>query len=287
MARLIAGVVERNGLMDQPLVVVNKAGGAGAEGFLEAKGAAGDPHKLVIALSNVFTTPLGTGASFSFKDLTPIAMIALDNFVLWVNAESPYQSAEQYIEAAIEAGEGAFRMAGTGTRQEDQIITIDLERQTGAKFTYVPFKSGGQVASELVRGNVDSTVSNPVEAVAHWRAGALRPLCVLAAERLSYDAKVTEDAAWSDIPTCRESDVDVEYQMLRGMFLPGEVPEEAVDYYLALLDEVRETPEWQELMEEGAFEQRSMSGAELAAWLDATEQRHIDLMTAAGFLVQH
>src|SRR3569623_3141510 len=64
MARLIQGVVAKHNLMKQPLVVVNKSGGAGAEGFLDVKGAKGDPHKLVITLSKLFTTPLATGVKF-------------------------------------------------------------------------------------------------------------------------------------------------------------------------------------------------------------------------------
>ena len=84
MARFLQGVVAKHSLMKQPLVVVNKAGGAGAEGFLEVKSAKGDPHKIVITLSNLFTTPLGTGVPFNWKDMTPVSMLALDQFVLWV-----------------------------------------------------------------------------------------------------------------------------------------------------------------------------------------------------------
>src|SRR3982750_3828240 len=84
MARLIQGVVGKHNLMKQPLLVVNKAGGAGAEGFLDIKGAKGDPHKLVVTLSNLFTTPLATGVPFNWRDMTPVSMMALDNFVLGV-----------------------------------------------------------------------------------------------------------------------------------------------------------------------------------------------------------
>ena len=92
MARVIQGIVSKHSLMRQPLVVVNKAGGAGAEGFLEAKGARGNPHMLVITLSNLFTTPLATGVPFNWRDLTPVKMLALDEFVLWVNAASPWKT---------------------------------------------------------------------------------------------------------------------------------------------------------------------------------------------------
>jgi tripartite-type tricarboxylate transporter receptor subunit TctC len=92
MARLLQGVVTKNNLMKQPLIVVNKSGGAGAEGFLAVKEAKGDPHKIIITLSNLFTTPLATGVPFNWKDLTPVAMLALDQFVLWVNAGDTLQN---------------------------------------------------------------------------------------------------------------------------------------------------------------------------------------------------
>src|SRR5215470_15910944 len=93
MARMLQGVITKNNLMKQPMIVVNKSGGAGAEGFLAMKEAKGDPNKIIITLSNLFTTPLATGVPFNWKDLTPVAMLALDQFVLWVNAETPNKSA--------------------------------------------------------------------------------------------------------------------------------------------------------------------------------------------------
>ena len=82
MARFIQGVVAKHKLMAQPIVVVNKSGGAGAEGFLDVKGDKGNAHKIVITLSNLFTTPLATGVPFNWRDLTPVQMLALDQFVL-------------------------------------------------------------------------------------------------------------------------------------------------------------------------------------------------------------
>src|SRR4029077_7762928 len=70
MARVIQGIVTKHNLMKQSMVVINKPGGAGAEGFLDVKGAAKDPHKIIITLSNLFTTPLATGVPFNWRDLT-------------------------------------------------------------------------------------------------------------------------------------------------------------------------------------------------------------------------
>ena len=287
MARFIQGVVTKHNLMSQPLVVVNKSGGAGAEGFLDIKGTPRDPHKLVITLSNVFTTPLATGTPFSWRDLTPVSMLALDQFVLWVNAKSPFQTAVEYLEAVKAGNNRQFSMGGTGSRQEDQIITAALERLTGGKkFTYVPFSGGGAVAVQLVGGHVDSTVNNPIEAVAQWRAGNIRPLCLFDGMRSPYTGKVTESMAWSDIPTCKEAGVDVEYQMLRGIFMSPGVTEEQVSFYVELLDKVLQTPDWQQFMEQGAFNQTPMTGSSYRAWLEAADKRHFELMKEAGFLAE-
>ena len=99
MARVMQGIITKHNLSKQSVVVINKSGGAGGEGFLDAKNAKGDPHKLIITLSNLFTTPLATGIPFNWKDLTPVAMMALDEFVLWVNADKPYKTAKDYIDA--------------------------------------------------------------------------------------------------------------------------------------------------------------------------------------------
>jgi len=248
------------------------------------KDAKGDGHKLVITLSNLFTTPLATGVPFSWKDLTPVEMMALDEFVLWVNSETPYKTPSEYIEAIKKAGPNKFKMGGTGSKQEDQIVTANIEKKTGAKFTYIPYKGGGEVATQLVGKHVDSTVNNPIEAVAQWRAGSLRPLCVFDTKRMLYPTKVTKDMAWQDIPTCKESGLDVDYLMLRGIFMPGGVSPDMVAYYVGVLDKVRETPEWKKFLEDGAFNTSHMTGKEYADWVAKNEELHRSLMKEAGFL---
>jgi tripartite-type tricarboxylate transporter receptor subunit TctC len=286
MARLIQGIVVKHNLMKEPLVVVNKSGGAGAEGFLSVKDAKGDPHKIIITLSNLFTTPMATGVPFSWKDMTPVAMLALDQFVLWVNADTPYKSAAEYIAAVKAAGPNKMKMAGTGSKQEDQILTVGLEKATGTKFIYIPFKGGGDVAVQLVGKHVDSTVNNPIEAVAQWRAGSLRPLCVFDDERMPYKAKITDTMSWNDIPTCKEAGVPTDYVMLRGIFMPPGVTADQQAYYVELMKKVRATPDWKEYMEKGAFNQSFMVGADYVKWVDAAEKNHRQLMTEAGFLAK-
>jgi putative tricarboxylic transport membrane protein len=285
MARFIQGVVAKNNLAKQPIITVNKSGGAGAEGFLEVKKSVGDPHTIIITLSNLFTTPNATGVPFSWKDLTPVAMLALDQFVLWVNAESPYKTAKEYIAAVKAAEDKSFKMGGTGSKQEDQIITVALEKLTAPKkFTFIPYAGGGAVAVQLVGNHVNSTVNNPIEAVSQWKAGALRPLCLFDTKRSVYTQKVTATMAWSDIPTCREAGVDMDYQMLRGIFMSPGVKSEHVAYYVDLFKRVMATDDWKRFMEDGAFNQTFMTGDEFKAWVEANDKLHYGLMKDAGFL---
>ena len=286
MARFIQGIVAKNNLMAQPIVVVNKSGGAGAEGFLDVKGDKGNPHKIIITLSNLFTTPLATGVPFNWRDLTPVSMMALDQFVLWVNAESPYQTPKDFFEALKSGPDRSIKMGGTGSKQEDQIITVMLEKAAGKKMTYVPYKGGGEVAVQLVGNHVNATVNNPIEAESHWRAGKLRALCVFDAQKLPYTKKVTATQSWADLPTCASAGLPAEYVMLRGIFMaPGVTPEQT-KFYVDLMAKVRALPEWQEFMKKGAFNTTTMSGQAYADWVAKNEQLHRVLMREAGFLAQ-
>ncbi|MCF8476579.1 MAG: tripartite tricarboxylate transporter substrate binding protein [Pseudolabrys sp.] len=283
MAQLIQGIIQKHNLMPTSMVVISKKGGSGAEGFLYIKNHKDDPHKIIITLSNLFTTPLATGSPFSYKDFTPIAMMALDEFVLWVNSKTAYKSPDEYI-AAVKKPDSKMKMGGTGSKQEDQIITAAIEQKTGVKFTYVPYSGGGAVATQLVGGHIDSSVNNPIEQVAHWRAGSTRALCVFDSQPMPYKAKITADQAWGDIPTCKSKGLDVEYTMLRGVMTTPGVSQDVVDYYVGVMKKVRETPEWKGFMEKGAFNQSFMTGDEFSKWLATAASDHQKLMEKAGFL---
>jgi putative tricarboxylic transport membrane protein len=277
MARLIAGIAEKHKLSPKPFIVVNKAGGAGAEGFLDVKGKKGDAYTIIITLSNLFTTPLHTGIPFNWRDLTPIARLALDQFILWVNADTPYKTAREYIDA-VKAKPTTFKMGGTGSAQEDQILTIQQEQALGVKFIYVPFKGGGEVCVNLVGKHVDSTVNNPIECVSHWKAGRVRPLAVFDKERIPV-------GEWKDIPTVKEAlGVDIHYLMLRGIFGAPDMPKEAVEWYQGFFRKVFETPEWKKYLEDGALKAAYATGPEYVKWVEDNEQLHKDLMAKGGLL---
>lgn len=281
MARFIAQLVTKHKLMAQPISVVNKTGNLGAEGLLDVRAERGNPHKLVITLSSLFTIPLATGIPFSWQELTPVAMLALDQFILWVKADSPHKTAQDFAAALKNSARGSIKLGGTGVKQEDQLLSVLLEAGIGGRLQYVPLKGGGDVANALAAGLVDVTVNNPIEAEALWGKGQVRPLCVFDGARLDYPAKLASGQSWQEVPTCMSAGIPTQYLMLRGIFMaPGTSPDQLA-FYTALLDKVRALPEWKGFMAQGAFRQTSMSGDAFHAWLDRTEHFHKVLMREA------
>ena len=175
MARFIQGVVTKHNLMKQPIVVVNKAGGAGAEGFLEVKGSKGDPHKIIITLSNLFTTPLATGMPFNWKDLTPVAMLALDQFVLWVNARRPTRPPRTTSTRSRPAPTASSRWAAPApsrkTRSSRSRSSADRRQEVHLRAVRAAARS--RCSSSASTSN--STVNNPIEAVAQWQGRHAAP----------------------------------------------------------------------------------------------------------------
>jgi putative tricarboxylic transport membrane protein len=285
MARMMQAAIQKNNLMKQPVVVSLKGGASGAEALIYMKSNAGDPNKVLIAYSLIYMLPLTAKIPFNWRELTPVSLIALDEFVLWTNTTLPYKSVKDFTDAARKA-DPQFKMGGTGSKREDHVLTVFLEKKTGAKFAYLPYKSGGEAATQLVGNHTASNVNNPSENLEVWRAGQVRPLCVFSKERIQYKTKVTESMSWNDIPTCKEQGVDVTYQMLRAMFLPGKVTPDQVAFYNDLFKKVTQTPEYKDYMEKQALKPAYLSGNELVKFLEEDDALNKSLLTEAGFVAQ-
>src|SRR5262249_13180507 len=100
MARMIQAAVQKNNLMKQPMVVSLKGGASGAEALIYMKGSDGDAHKFLIAYSLIYTLPLSAKIPFDWRNLTPVALVALDQFVLWTNTSLPYKTVKEFTDAA-------------------------------------------------------------------------------------------------------------------------------------------------------------------------------------------
>ena len=283
MARMLQAAVQKNSLMKQPMVVSLKGGASGAEGLMYMKSGEGDPHKFIIAYSLIYTLPLSAKIPFNWRELTPVSIVAFDQFVLWDNVQLPYKSVKEFTEAAKSANP-PFKMGGTGSKREDHILTVFMEKRTGAKFVYLPYKSGGEAATQLVGNHTQANVNNPSENIEVWRADQVRALCVFDGARIEYKTKVTATMSWNDIPTCKEQGLDVEYTMLRGIFLPAKVSAEQTAFYVDLFKKIAQTPEYKDYMEKQALKPASLTGPDMVKFLEKDEELHKQLMTEAGFV---
>jgi len=282
MARMMQAAIQKNNLMKQPIVVSLKGGASGAEALMYMKSSEADPNKVLIAYSLIYMLPLSAKIPFNWRELTPVSVVALDQFVLWDNVEGP-KTVKEFIETA-KAASAPFKMGGTGSKREDHVLTVFIEQQTGAKFSYLPYKSGGEAATQLVGKHTESNVNNPSENLEVWRAGQVRPLCVFDRERISYTSKVTETQSWHDIPTCREEGLDVQYLMLRAMFLPGKVTSEQQAFYVDLFQKVTQTAEYKDYMEKQALKPIFITGSDMVKFLEEDDAVNKTLMTKAGFV---
>jgi putative tricarboxylic transport membrane protein len=285
MARMMQAAIQKNNLMKQPMVVSLKGGASGAEALMYMKSSDGDANKVLIAYSLIYMLPLSAKIPFDWHELTPVSVIALDQFVLWDSATTPYKSVKEFIDAA-KAAASPFKMGGTGSKREDHVLTVFMEKRTGAKFSYLPYKSGGEAATQLVGNHTESNVNNPSENLEVWRAGQVRALCVFDKERIAYKTKVTETQSWNDIPTCKEEGLDVQYLMLRAMFLPGKVTAEQTAFYVDLFKKVSETAEYKDYMEKQALKPIFLTGPDMMKFLEEDDALNKSLMIEAGFVAK-
>ncbi len=270
-ARLVQSVIQKHSLLRVPVIVANKGGGAGTEAFVHGRASAGNPHVVVFGTNNVWLMPLVTRVGYALADLRPVAAMAADEFLLWTHTDAPWSDARGLIAAARERG-GAFRMGGSQARDTDHILTKQIERATGVNMTYVPFRSGGEVAVQLAGGHVDANTNNPAENVAQWRGGRVRPLCVFSQRRLALTEKVHNGIGWADIPTCGEAGIGpAQFNMPRTVWLPARTTDAQLAFWRSLLDQVRQTPEWTEWLQRGSQSAMWRTGAELEALIREDE----------------
>jgi putative tricarboxylic transport membrane protein len=275
LARLLQGLIEQKDLSPLPFVPINKPGGSGAEALRYLLDKDGDDHTVLVTLNSFYTTPLiQKNLGVDVTEFTPIGRMALDTFLLWVNSDKEeIDSLESYVDAAKSAGKD-WKMGGTGSGQEDSILTAMLESEFGLDVTYIPFEGGGTVAKNLVGNHIDSTVNNPAEQIEFMRAGNTKPLVQFTEERME---------AFPDVPTAKELGHDVIYYMQRSINGPPGMSQEAQEWYTQLFQTLFESEEWQSYCQsEGLFCEEWVAGEELAQFHQTQLERHKQLIDQVG-----
>ncbi len=275
MARLMQTIIEKNNLSSKPFIPVNKPGGSGAEALVYMKGKSGDDHTVMVTLNSFYTTPLRQpGLGVKPADFTPIARMAEDTFLLWVNKDSGITNVDEFVAAAKAKG-SEWIMAGTGKAQEDELLTNFLNATYGLSMKYVPYKGGGRVAKELAGKHADSTVNNPSEQLGFYEAGETVPIAAFTAERLDM---------FPDSPTFNELGKPFEYYMQRSVVGPPNMSAEATAYYQDLFLKVYESEEWQKYKKDKSLLGEYMTDGELVAYWEVEEARNAEMLRDGGEL---
>jgi len=274
IARLLQGLIEQKELSPRPFIPINKPGGSGAEALRYLESKAGDNHVVLVTLNSFYTTPIiQSDLGVDVSKFTPIGRMALDTFLLWVHAESDIQDLDSYVKAVSSAGKN-WKVGGTGSGQEDSILTAMMEANWDYKVTYIPFPGGGTVAKNLIGKHIDSTVNNPSEQMAFFKAGQSRPLVQFTSNRM---------AAFPDVPTAKELGHDIEYYMQRSINGPPGMSKEAQEWYINLFKTLYESEEWQTFCTDDGLDCTEwMGGADLAAFHTEQLKRHKDLIDKVG-----
>lgn len=236
-ARTIVKIINDNELAPGVnFTVVNKPGGSGAVGNTYVYNKKDDAHTIMTWVNGQMTSPLVNDAKVGLDEVTPIGTLALDSFLLVVNANSKYETLEDFINAAKENPD-TIAVGGSGKGGEDHIVMYMLEKAAGIDLKYVTFQSGGETTSALMGGHIDAIFTNPNEVLGAIESGDVRAL--------ASSSKDPLEAPFNEVPTFDSKGYgDVYYQQFRGIAGPPEMPAEAVAYYEDILKKVTETEDW-------------------------------------------
>ena len=273
-ARFLIGLNVKHNYISQPIIPVNKPGGAGAVAMQSVLSQKGNGYSILITLNSFITTPLFQNLPFTFRDFTPIALLALDNFPLWVKKDAPWKTAADFV---AEAKKRTIIVGGTGSKQEDEIVFRAIEKIAGTKpFKYVPFKGGGAVAKALVGGHVEATV-NQVSEAGPFYPDYVRPLCVFQDKRLDIPG-------YEDVPTGKEAGIDFSYNMMRAIFAPPGISKEAQDGLVGLFKKISEDKDWVAFAKKTGLQRDFLTGDALMKFCADYEKKHIEIMKAQGWI---
>ena len=275
MARLMQAIAEEEGYAPQPLVPTNKPGGSGAEALVHLNGVSDPDHTIMVTLNSFFTTPLRQpGLGVDILTFAPVGRMAEDTFLLWVHKEENINTFEEFLAAAMERGND-WVMGGTGSNQEDQIITDFLNTNFGLDMKYIPYKGGGAVAKDLAGRNITSSVNNPSEALGFWEAGDVVALVAFTNERLPM---------FPDVPTLKEFGHDFAYTMQRAVVGAPGMSAEAQAFFTDMFDKLYQSDKWQQYRSDKSLMGEYLTGDALRSYWEEQRARHEEMLKASGAL---
>jgi len=277
--RAIITALERDKVLENSFIVVNRTGGgsAAAVNFIHEK--AGDTNTIGI-FSSVWVTDslVQEEAKVTIADLTPVANLVLEPALLVVRADSPYKTLKDFVDAA-KASPGKLKQSGGSVTARDAVVRHVLMANTGAEWAFISFPSGGERVSALLGGHVDMMMIEPSEAGELIRAGRLRALAQIADKRIE---------GFPDVPTLQEAGFDVpNVPQARGIVGPPNMPPEALAYYEDLFKRASRSPSYVKYLADTQLDNAYMDSKALGGFLTEYRDQLRTILTGAGVKVVH
>lgn len=257
-ARFVVDIINREKLLSQPMVVVNKPGGSHsvAANYVATKRA--DPYTvLTIAHSSFLAVPTVSGLDLGLDKFTPLVLFGLDSHTVAVRADSPYKSVKDLIEAAkknpksINVGVGTI--GGTG-----HMVGYLLEKQSGARFNFIGLKGGGEAVVGTLGGHYQLCFENLSEIMEHVNAKKLRILALPTEKRLPF---------LPDVPTLKEQGYPILGGLGRGFLAPAGIPKDAQTALDAAFEKAYRSKAWKDHSAKNMFDDVYLKGPDFEKWL--------------------
>lgn len=261
----IAGRATASGfeeVSDTTITVRNIDGGSGAVGYSEFLGEAGNGNVLLATETALIALPVTQDVEFTYEDFTPIMMLGEDYTLIVVDADSELQTCTDLVDKADSDGTD---VGISGTTGLDNIVFTLMEEETGTSFNRVPFESGGELLTALLGGQIEAISVNPGEVSGQLEAGEVKPLCAAADERYDYEML-------ADVETAAEQGIDVSFAQFRGVLAPGDISEEARDYWIGVGEEFAETEAYTEYIESNMMQPTSAFGDDFTTVLEENDR---------------
>ena len=270
IARFVQSVVDANDMTNRPLVPTNRGGGSGAEALLHLKDARDADHTIMVTLNSFYTTPIRQEAlGVNIETFTPLTMMGVDPFVLWVHKDSGITAFEQYVEK-VKSMNGEYVMGGTGAGQEDSIVIAYMSGAYGLDIKYIPYDGGGAVAKDLAGQQIMATVNNPAEAKGFYEAGQFVPLLAFSDERMG---------AYPNVPTMKEKGHEFSYYNPRAIVGAPGMSDEAAAYYRDIFGKVYESDGWQGYLKAESLSPLPMDEATTRKYWATQVENHRQLLS--------
>ena len=257
-ARAITDFLAKEKVFSQSYLIGNRTGGSGTIAMNYIKSKKGDPHFLLTVATGTFMSAIARpDLGITINDFTPIALFAQDPQAIAVRAESKFKSFKEIVEAAKREPSTitAAIASATGT---GRIALYLIERETGARFKYVSFKSGGDAVLAVLGGHVDITPENMSEMLPLVESKKMRVLAVTGERRFRQAA---------DVPTLKEQGFNIVAATGRGFAMPAGVPKDAAAAMEAGLKRVHDSAAYKEYSDRNMFEDKWLGSTEFTKYL--------------------